>query len=71
MQLWRIYTRRGGALRKVSGEGNKWKLHKAYDHQAAAAQAFDLLHGRYTASDGFKYKQIKLVGPDDPTPNTK
>lgn len=71
MQRWRIYTRRGGALRKVYGDGSNWKLHKSYDQECDAKQAFNLLNDRHTDSDGFKYQQIKLVGPNDPTPKTK
>ena len=71
MQGWRIYTRRGGALRKIHRERSKWTLHKSYDSLEAAKQAFNLLLDRHTAADGFKYKQIKLIAPNEPAPNTK
>ena len=49
MNMWRIYKRKGGALRKLSSlgskdyDGNNWFLHKAYKSKSDAVKAFELL----------------------------
>lgn len=76
MNTWRIYKRKGGALRKLSSlgskdyDGNNWFLHKAYKSKSDAVKAFELLTGRNTFSDGFKLKQFKLIEPGQEPPKT-
>jgi len=71
MSQWRIYSRRGRALRHNSVEDNKWKLHKSYSQRESAEQAMKLLVSRFTFFDGFKRKQFRLVSPDDEPPRNR
>jgi hypothetical protein len=67
---WRIYKRRGAALRKITDRhaGSKWEIHKSYATEADAIRALKLLTSRNTMDDGFKLKQFMLVIPGQHPP---
>ena len=76
MTKWRVYKRKGAALRKASSrfnheyDGSKWILHKSYKSEADASKAVELLVGRNTFDDGFKLRQFMLVAPGQDAPKT-
>jgi len=77
MNKWRVYKRKGGAIRKAASrfnheyDGSKWALHKSYKSEADAIKAIELLVGRNTFEDGFKLRQFKLVAPGQDAPKIR
>jgi hypothetical protein len=61
LMTWKIYQRRGTALRRRSRVSSEWKLVKTYSTLKAANQAYELLLKRYDIGGGMKAYQIKLV----------
>ncbi len=76
MENWRIYKRKGGALRKLASRGDKdydgsnWFLHKSYKSETDAVKALELLTDRHTLPGGLKRFQFVIVSPTQTPPKT-